>query len=41
MDRIINRINEGHSYYKNQLKVYNKTGDFMSILRHEIDELKD
>jgi len=41
MDRILNRINEGHSYYKNQLKIYNETGDFMSILRCEIDELKD
>ena len=40
MDRIVRRINKGSYYYENQLKVYNKTDNFKSIIKNEIDELK-
>ena len=40
MDRILNRISNKHSYYSDQISLYEKTNDFTSIIKKNIEDLK-
>ena len=40
MDRILNRIKENHSYYKDQLKLYDTNNNFKDIIYNNINSLK-
>ena len=40
MDRLINRINSDDTYYKKQIKLYNRNNDFTEVIKDSIDKLK-
>ena len=40
MDRLIERINANHSYYKEQINIYNETNDFRELIKNNINQLK-
>ena len=40
MDRILSRVKNNHSYYSNQLALYDKNNDFKSIIQDNINSLK-
>jgi glutamate---cysteine ligase / carboxylate-amine ligase len=40
MDNILGRLNSNHSYYNEQISVYNKTSDFNELIKNNIEELK-
>ena len=40
MDRIISRINNHHSYYDEQIKLYNKNKSFEDLISNNVEKLK-
>ena len=40
MDRLINRVNTGHAYYKDQISIYNKNKDINDVIKADLEKLK-
>jgi len=40
IDRVLDRINSHHSYYKEQIKLFEKSKDFTEIIKKNIEDLK-
>ena len=41
MDRIISRINNHHSYYDEQIKLYNENKSFEDLISNNVEKLKN
>ena len=41
MDRLINRLNSGHAYYKDQIATYDKNNNIKDVILSDLEKLKN